>query len=143
MPNLRRHNRPQVHGRRLSGVADSIDAQRAALPLRRSPARHVPHADGKGRARQSQEERSDQQPLVCSLLRRNPDRDRYRGHQQAEDRTAAEPVRENAHGDARQRSQNDGNRSQQSRFERCEMKGLLKSGSEGADEPPCRETDRE
>ena len=106
-PQAGSHDRSQEDGGGLADVAQSVNAQGAALPLRRSPAGDVAHADRERRARKPDQESDRQEARIGGLPRDEPDRHRDGGHQEGEHDAPAETVGEHAHRNPRQRSEND------------------------------------
>jgi hypothetical protein len=116
-----------------------------AAPLRREPGVDERHPDGERGAADAEEEPADQQPGERGVAGQAQVEHRHHGGQRdrREHHPPAEAVGERADRDPPERADHDRDRDQQRLLERAEVQRVLEPRTEGAQQGPGPEVDRE
>ena len=138
-----RHHRADEDGQRLPHRPQAVDAEGRALPGRRRPARDERRADREGRSGHADEERRHEQRAVAAGQRHDERGERREGEERREDEASAEPIRQHAHRQPRQRAEQHRHRHQQRGLRRGQPVEAGEDRRESADETPRGERERE
>jgi hypothetical protein len=123
-PEPARDNRSAEDRQGLSQCSETVESEGGALAVRGSPARDKPRTNCERRSGQAEEERRRQQTLVAGGQRDDPRGNRAESHEQCEHAAAAETIGQHAHGESRQRTEQDRNCDQKRR--NCDQKRRLR-----------------
>ena len=131
-----RHYRAAENGQRLPHRPQTVDAERRALAARRGPARHEGRAHCEGRPGHADEERRDEERAVAVGQRNNEGGQRGEDEERGEHDASAEAIRQHAHRQPRQRTEQHRHRHQQRGLRRGQTVEPGEDRRQPADETP-------